>query len=193
MIWRRLIIGLAVVILAISPLAAKKNIDVAAPTGNPMLDKPAVQQAIDDAQPGDFIRFAAGTYMIGGQFLVDTILVDKEGLTLRGHPDGTILRGTAVLDPEDEGQFEGMVITADHITVKDLTFEAFTYAAINLFNSDNMADGPAGIEIKHNLFRENDWGVFAVGYRDEVNAASSTTPSPWVSTARRFASATTRS
>jgi hypothetical protein len=61
---------------------------VAAPIGEREANRAAILAALEQVEPGGTVQFAAGTYLVG-----PIIRIDMPGITLLGHPDGTVLRG----------------------------------------------------------------------------------------------------
>ncbi|MCA3752151.1 MAG: hypothetical protein INF04_12180, partial [Phenylobacterium sp.] len=73
-----------------------------------------LQTALLDAKPGDTVQIAAGRYD-----LTDGLSLDVDGVTVAGAgPGATVLsfRG-------QKGAGEGLLITSDRVTVKDLAVE----------------------------------------------------------------------
>jgi len=123
---------------AIAPSQASDTIPVAAPTGEAEADRAAIVAAVDDAVPGSTILFGAGRYLVG-----PIIRIDTPGVTLLGHPEGTVLRGCELDEYEameqdfltafeqdgmdvDFGILErcgNLHITGGGVTVRRFTFE----------------------------------------------------------------------
>ncbi|HUF90340.1 MAG TPA: hypothetical protein VMR66_10220 [Gemmatimonadota bacterium] len=85
-------------------------------------DRASILAALEKVQPGDTVRFAPGTYLVG-----KLIRVDVPRVTLLGHPDGTTLRGC---HPDDFVEANvalfacnGLELAGEHQTVRDLAFE----------------------------------------------------------------------
>jgi len=106
---------------------AANIIHVPPPTGDPAFDRPNIEAAIAASNPGDEIRFGAGTYVIGLEPPSPGIVVDVAGLTLIGSPEGTTIRGGEV--PPDPALFQlGLRLHAPRIRVARLGFEDFSRA-----------------------------------------------------------------
>ena len=106
---RRLALALAALALA-SPAAQAKTLRVApGPDAHERL-----QTALLDARPGDMVQLAPGRFE-----LVDGLSLDVDGVTVRGAgPDKTILSFSG-----QKGAGEGLLITSDRVTVRDLAVE----------------------------------------------------------------------
>ncbi|WP_199285956.1 parallel beta-helix domain-containing protein [Phenylobacterium parvum] len=102
--------ALAVVLLAAPALAHAATLAVApGPDAQERL-----QTALLDAKPGDTVRIAAGRYD-----LTDGLSLDVDGVTVAGAgPGATILSFKG-----QKGSGEGLLITSDRVTVKDLAVE----------------------------------------------------------------------
>jgi parallel beta-helix repeat protein len=73
-----------------------------------------VQTALLDAKPGDVVQLAAGRYE-----LTDGLSLDVPGVTVKGAgPDATILSFTG-----QKGSGEGLLVSSDKVTVRDLGVE----------------------------------------------------------------------
>ncbi len=151
-----------------SGMSETDTIYVAPPTGKQETDRASIQAAVEQVEPGGTIQFAPGTYLIGAG-----IRIEVARLTLRGHPQGTTLRGC---DPVEFATFalselsencDGLRLLAGHQSVYDLTFEyAFTGLHLGLmWETDNQgARSEGGDRIMNNTFRtgkgvllEGDW------------------------------------
>ncbi|MFZ5728449.1 MAG: hypothetical protein A2882_15935 [Phenylobacterium sp. RIFCSPHIGHO2_01_FULL_70_10] len=97
------------VLLAAAPAAAK-TLSV-----SPGADaQEALQLALLDAKPGDVVELAAGRYE-----LTDGLSLDVDGVTVKGAgPEATILSFDG-----QKGGAEGLLITSDKVTVRDLAVE----------------------------------------------------------------------
>jgi parallel beta-helix repeat protein len=98
--WRPCAIGVvSCIVAAMSPLqipAARAQdanvadtVHVAPPTGTRDADRGGIVAALEQVRPGGTVQFAAGMYMMGGEI----IRLRVPGVTLLGHPEGTVLRG----------------------------------------------------------------------------------------------------
>ena len=56
---------------------------VARPTGEFQTDRASIKAAVSQAEPGDIIQFAQGTYVIGSDVPWDRIFVDVPNTTLQ--------------------------------------------------------------------------------------------------------------
>ncbi len=72
-----------------------KIVFVASPSGNVLADRAIIKAAVAQAEPGDIVQFASGTYLIGTgvPYSYDGIVVDVPNTILQGHPGGTTLKG----------------------------------------------------------------------------------------------------
>ncbi|MBW3563600.1 MAG: right-handed parallel beta-helix repeat-containing protein [Acidobacteria bacterium] len=140
------------------PSATGGVVHVASPTGKKATDRASIQAALEQVEPGGTIQFAPGTYLIGAG-----IRIQVARLTLRGHPQGTTLRGC---DPDEFATYglpelsencEGLRLLAGHQSVHDLTFEyAFTglYLGLQWETGDHRAHRTEGGDrIMNNTFR----------------------------------------
>ena len=105
------------------PTGLSDTVHVAPPTGVRETDRASILAALDHVRPGGTVRFAPGTYLIGGLNL--DVAVPR--ITLLGHPDGTTLQGC---EPDQFIDFEvamfacnALGLSGGHQTVRDLTFE----------------------------------------------------------------------
>ena len=95
-------------------------------------DAPTINEAVDDAQPGDVVLIEAGTYR-------ESVKVDVDGISIRG-----VDRNTVVLDGGHELP-NGVVVTADDVAVENLTVHSFTQNGV-LFNGIDAATGGAALD-----------------------------------------------
>lgn len=73
-----------------------------------------IQTALLDAKPGDVVELAAGRYE-----LIDGLSLDVDGVTVKGAgPDATVLSFKG-----QKGAGEGLLVTSDRVTVRDLAVE----------------------------------------------------------------------
>jgi parallel beta-helix repeat protein len=107
------------------------TVQVAMPTGDRETDRARIIAALEEAPSGGTVQFGPGTYLIGSSTL-SLINVTVPGLTLLGHPRGTILRGCDPdgFDPDNYelGNCMGLELTGGHQSVRNITFEYFWYA-----------------------------------------------------------------
>lgn len=102
-----------------------------------VLEGMSIQTAIDAASDGDTILIGPGTFK-------ENIVVDKEGLTLTGHGDDTVIQGTyyednGIGDGEslaewyktaaayDAGAGIGIAVAADNVTISDVKVQRFSH------------------------------------------------------------------
>ncbi|MGC8001490.1 hypothetical protein, partial [Salmonella enterica] len=70
--------------------------------------------ALLDARPGDVVEMAAGRYELS-----DGLSLDVDGVTVKGAgPDATVLSFKG-----QKGAGEGLLVTSDRVTVRDLGVE----------------------------------------------------------------------
>jgi pimeloyl-ACP methyl ester carboxylesterase len=152
------------------------TIYVAPPTGDRETDRASIQAAVEQVEPGGTIQFAPGTYLIGA-----SIRIQVARLTLRGHPQGTTLRGC---DPDEFATYGtvaeviencgGLRLLAGHQSVHDLTFE---YASTGLDLGLMWEPGGAhrtegGDRIMNNTFRMTGHGLILNGDWPEPSVIS---------------------
>lgn len=90
----------------------------------------ALQTALLDAKPGDVVRLAAGRYV-----LVDGLSLDVDDVTVRGAgPDKTILTFAG-----QKGAGEGLLVTSDRVTIRDLAVEDTKGDGIKAKGSDQIS------------------------------------------------------
>jgi acyl-homoserine-lactone acylase len=160
-----------------SASASADTVHVAPPTGERETDRASILAALGQAGPGDVVRFAAGTYLVG-----ELIRVTTSHVTLIGHPDGTTLRGCAPEDfvDADVALFacNGIELAGGQQTVRDLTFE---HAWHGLFvgccfpgdmaaaeaGTSHRLDQPGGHVIEGNTFRNSSNGLRVIGQSAE--------------------------
>jgi parallel beta-helix repeat protein len=154
------------------------TVHVALPTGETETDRANVQAAFDAVQPGDVVRFAPGTYLLGAGARLTV-----PDVTVLGHPGGTVLRGCEPerFDlPDGFGMEEvgaiamgctGLYVLAENQTIRGLTFDhtwhgLFIGAAPWLGppgESGTPASGLGGHLIEKNVFRNVPNGIRVVG------------------------------
>jgi hypothetical protein len=148
------------------------TIHVAAPTRVRAMDRASILAALAQAQPGDVIRFAAGTYLMGGEI----IRVATSRVTLLGHADGTTLRGCdpgefPMQDPVEFGSnCNGIELAGAAQTVRGLTFEhAFWALHIGCCwdGFPEMRGVEGGHLIEGNTFRSSSNAVRVHGFSAE--------------------------
>lgn len=89
-----------------------------------------LQTALLDAKPGDVVRLAPGRYV-----LVDGLSLDVDDVTIRGAgPDKTVLSFAG-----QKGAGEGLLITSDRVTVRDLAVEDTRGDGIKAKGSDQIS------------------------------------------------------
>ena len=141
-----------------TPAGDTRVVKVAPPSGARSTDSTALSAALGTATPGDTVRFAAGTYVIGN------VEVRTDDLTLRGDSAGTVLRGCAPEEQKrlgEEGFFEqcdGLALTGARQRVHALTFEHFGSALTIAGGIDStgwVLNRSGGHRIEGNTFRDN--------------------------------------
>lgn len=159
---------------------------VALPSGEVGLDRAAVQAALDSARSGDTVFFGAGRYLLGAGA---TLRVP--GVTLVGHPGGTVLRGC---EPEafDIAPAElaslvmgctGLFVQAERQTIRNITFEYAWHGIVVgpypatveelLATQGVMPPTPAGgHRIEGNTFRSTPNGIRMLGVGEAVSVVS---------------------
>jgi parallel beta-helix repeat protein len=90
----------------------------------------ALQTALLDAKPGDMVHIAAGRYE-----LTDGLSLDVDNVTVRGAgPDKTILSFKG-----QKGAGEGLLITSDKVTIRDLGMEDTRGDGLKAKGSDQIS------------------------------------------------------
>jgi len=138
---------------------------VAPPTGDAETDRANIKSALAKAEPGNTIQFATGTYRIGSEILYDALIIDVPGITLRGSPNGTTLKGGENITVF--GQYEGLALTGGKQVVRGLTFDSFSIAAINI--NPHLFAETGGYVIEHNIFINSVVGVGFMGQSEDVS------------------------
>jgi hypothetical protein len=159
------------------------DVTVPAPTGVMEQDRATVQSVLDAVRPGQTVAFAAGRYVLGAG-----VRLTVPDVTLRGHPDGTVLRGCEP-DAFDVTQAEflspvincaGFYIQAERQTVRDLTFE-YMWHGILIGPYPTSVEEAArtqgvlppipvgGQRIEGNTFRATPNGMRVLGIGDSVS------------------------
>jgi proline iminopeptidase len=136
-------------------------VHVAAPTGEREADRASILAAVEQVTPGGTVQFAPGTYQVGG-----FIPVTVPGITLLGHSEGTTLRGC---EPGEAVDYEramnrcaGLELKGGHQTVRNLTFESMSWAALRIAGPRSAGQQSAvpisegGHLIEGNTFRDSD-------------------------------------
>ena len=141
------VFGTTSLIFCINGFAAASTVYVPTPTGDPTTDWNNVQAAVNSADDGDTVQFAAGTYIFGDDS--DFIVVNTPELRLVGSPDGTtILGGDVPSVPETEpcepylygdcsllqSPPRGFHLTADEQSISNIRFEGFRTAVLMGFD-----------------------------------------------------------
>jgi parallel beta-helix repeat protein len=89
-----------------------------------------IQTALLDAKPGDTVMIAAGRYE-----LADGLSLDVDGVTVKGAgPDATVLSFKG-----QKGAGEGLLITSDRVTVRDLAVEDSRGDGVKSKGSDQIS------------------------------------------------------
>lgn len=167
-------------------LSETDTVYVAPPTGVKETDRGIIQIAFDSVRPGGTILFSPGTYLLGAGAKLTV-----PGVTVLGHPEGTVLRGC---DPTafdvEKSQLEsvvfgctGLYIQTEHQTIRGLTFE-YTWHGIVVgsyptteeeatafWSSDEEPTiYPAGgHRIECNIFRSSPNGLRVLGTGKELS------------------------
>lgn len=159
------------------------DVRVPAPTGVMERDRAAVQAVFDSVRPGQIVEFAAGRYLLGAG-----VRLTVPDVTIRGHREGTVLRGC---EPEvfdvTAAEFlsvvidcAGFYIETERQTVRSLTFEymwhgiligPYPRSAGELAATQGVLPPIAvgGQRIEGNTFRAASNGMRVVGVGDRVS------------------------
>ncbi len=142
---------------------------VAPPTGERETDRASIVKALEGIAPGGTLQFAPGTYLMGGEIIRITV----PNITIKGHPDGTILRGCdpgefSMADIEAFGNnCNGLEVYAGGVSVLDLTFENIFWAlhiGCCWKSIPKMMPGDGGHIIEGNTFIGNSNALRVNGY-----------------------------
>ncbi|MEG9329163.1 right-handed parallel beta-helix repeat-containing protein [Salinimicrobium catena] len=145
---------------------------VAPPTGDRETDRASILSALEEAEPGGTIWFAPGTYLMGGEIIRITV----PDVTLKGHSEGTILRGCSKgeFSMEDIQEFgnncNGLELAAGGQAVLDLTFKDLFWAlhiGCCWETMPKMMPGEGGQRIEGNTFIGNSNALRVHGYWSE--------------------------
>lgn len=159
---------------------------VALPSGEVGVDRAAVQAALDSVRSGDTVFFGAGMYLLG-----EGVTLRVPGVTLVGHPGGTVLRGC---EPEafDIAPAElaslvmgctGLFIQAERQMIRNFTFEYAWHGIVVgpypatveelVATQGVMPPYPAGgHRFQGNTFRSTPNGIRMLGVGEEVSVVS---------------------
>jgi nitrous oxidase accessory protein NosD len=112
-------------------------------------DYPTIQKAVDDANPGDLILIAAGTY-------TESVTVETEDIALRG-----LDRNKVII--QGDGEMEnGIFVLSDGVAVENLTVERFKSNGVMFAGSYDSDDPLTGFRVSHVTVYDNGlYGVYA--------------------------------
>lgn len=137
-------------------------------TGNCPADPAAVQNAINNAAPGDTIQLLPGPSSLAFNFTClsngTAATIQTLALTIEGFPGGgpTVLQGPGVSAGE-----RGFVILSDDVTVTGIDFQGFAMAIFVANPALNQsAPGAANVSVTHCEFENNGYGVFPFAVSD---------------------------
>lgn len=140
------------------------SVDVAPPTGETEADRAGILAALDEVSPGGTVRFAPGTYLVG-----ELLRVSVPGVTLRGHTEGTTVRGCereAEAERLDRFACQGFELVGGNQTVRDFTFEQAHFDLVlgccvlgPATGETPPPDPPGGYRVEHNVFRNSRTGI----------------------------------
>lgn len=181
----RTLVFVPALIVSVVACASQESADVPvpAPTGVMEQDRAAVQSVFDSVRPGQTVEFAAGRYVLGAG-----VRLTVPGVTVRGHPDGTVLRGCEP-DAFDVTEAEyrapvincaGFYIETERQTVRDLTFEymwhgifigRYPFPEEQAAKTQGMLPphSVGGQRIEGNTFRATPNGMRVLGIGDSVS------------------------
>lgn len=146
-------------------------------------DGASIQQAVDDADPGETICVEAGTYeeniIIDGVENVTLRAADGEDPTIKGtirigdpsNPDGadgTTLRGFEIVDAVSGATRAIGVTESNGVTIADNTFDSDAEGFRNHISLDFAGAAPEDVIIENNVFRDVDASGTAIGSTDGV-------------------------
>jgi parallel beta-helix repeat protein len=143
------------------PDASTDTVHVSPPTGERESDRASVLAALEQVRAGGTVMFGPGTYLVGG-----LIEVSVPRVTLLGHPQGTTLRGCLPADllegGKADGRCNGLELSRGHQTVRNLTFEHMSWAALRIRGAlhpggqRRATTAEGGHLIEGNTFRNSD-------------------------------------
>ncbi len=148
-------------------------VQVAPPTGERGADRASILAAFAQVASGGTVQFGAGRYLVG-----PIIRIDTPGISLQGHPDGTVLRGCELdeyeaMEVEWLEAFRQNGFTADnvpilgrcghlHLTGGNVTVRGFTFeqsrmgVVLGCCESEQVLRSLAGgYLIEDNVFRNS--------------------------------------
>jgi hypothetical protein len=102
------------------------TVHVARATGDRETDRANIIAALEEVEPGGTVQLGTGTYVIGSNSL-SMIDLTTPRITFQGHPRGSTLRGCSS-EAFSADDCLGLELTGGHQTVRDITFEYFSYA-----------------------------------------------------------------
>lgn len=150
-----------------------KTITVPVPSDNETTDRELIVSKLKELKSGDTLQFSPGIYLISTK-----IQINVNGVTLKGHPNRTIIKGCNPSDFTEPlygilncGGFE---LIGQEITVENLIFEyAWHGLMIGCCLPDNLEQLESGSNIKtehygghlikNNTFRYNSTGIRVIG------------------------------
>lgn len=133
-------------------------VQVARPTGNPAVDVPNIQAAVDAATPGAVIQFARGRYALAPE---TRFIVSVPRVTLQGHRRGTTILGH--FDPDFQAIH--FILNGGAQTVRNLTFEGFPLALL----IEEPATPTGRYRVENCTFRNGDLPLLFLGSSDVVS------------------------
>jgi len=153
--------GLVVLAFFFSGIAQAATTTVRA-TGSCPADPSNIQNAVNNAAPGDTIQLLPGFPNLPFNFSCGSVTIQTLALTIEGNPGATVING-----PGSTTTQNAFVIFSDDVTITGISVQNFGFGivATNPDFSDTETC-PANLTITKNRFTNNGIGVLVLGVCD---------------------------